>query len=65
MEQSCRAAFLHNIKQPNRESQHALCPKGPHSWCSYHKDKCVSSKEKSDPVKDVKRLDQVSTNVFL
>lgn len=62
MERNCRAAFLHNIKQSDREVQHALCPVGPDSWCSYHHDKYVSSKQKIDSVKDVKRLDSVSAN---
>jgi hypothetical protein len=65
MEQSCRAAFLHNIKQSNRELQHSLCPTGPDSWCSYHKDKYVSLKQKTDSIKDIKRLDPVSPSVFL
>jgi len=65
MQRNCRAAFLHNIKHSNRETQHGLCPKGPNSWCSYHKDKYVSLTNKVDPVKDTKRLDQVIANVFL
>jgi hypothetical protein len=64
MERNCRAAFLHNIKQSDREVQHALCPVGPDSWCSYHHDKYVSLKQKIDSVKDVKRLDSVSANAF-
>lgn len=62
MERCCRAAFLHNIKQPDRERQHALCPTGPQSWCSYQADKHVPSKQKKDPAKDIKRLDPVSAS---
>ncbi|CAF1414139.1 unnamed protein product, partial [Didymodactylos carnosus] len=57
IERNCRGAFLHNMKQSDRELQHALCPKGPESWCSYQKDKYLSPNEKTDPVKDHKRLD--------
>jgi hypothetical protein len=65
METSCRAAFLHNIKQHDREIQHALCPKGPNSWCTYHKDKYVSLQQKIDPIKNIKRLDPVSKSACL
>ncbi|CAF3926449.1 unnamed protein product, partial [Rotaria sp. Silwood1] len=65
MERSCCAAFLHNIKQSDHELQHALCPTGPNSWCSYHKDKYLPLLQRTDPAKDAKRLDSVSENAFL
>ncbi|CAF4250540.1 unnamed protein product [Rotaria sp. Silwood2] len=35
MERNCKAAFMHNIKQSDREVQHSLCPTRLDSWCSY------------------------------
>jgi len=64
MERSCKAAFLHNIKQSNPERQHAFCSTGRDSWCSYQKGKYNSSKQKIDPIKNAKRLDSVSINDF-
>ncbi len=59
MERNCKAAFMHNIKQSDREVQHSLCPTGLNSWCTYQKDKHLSINERTDPLKDEKRLDAV------
>ncbi len=59
MQRNCRAAFMHNIIRSDREVQHSLCPTGLDSWCSYQKDKHLPLKERTDPMKDVKRLDPV------
>lgn len=64
MERNCRAAFLHNIKQSDNELQHAFCPIGPDSWCSYQKDKYLPSTEKTNHTKNKKRLDSVSKNIL-
>ncbi|CAF4881343.1 unnamed protein product [Rotaria socialis] len=65
IERRCRAAFLHNIKNPNGELQHGLCQTEPYSWYSYQKDKYVPLKQKIDPAKQIKRLDPFSENIFL
>ena len=64
MERSCKAAFVHNIKQSDPERQHAFCSTGRDSWCSYQKDKYNSLKQKIDPIKNAKRLDSVSKNAL-
>ena len=64
MQRNCRAAFLHNIKQADREMQHAFCPIGLDSWYSYQKDKDVSLPQRTDHMKDKKRLDSVSENIL-
>ncbi|CAF1146228.1 unnamed protein product [Rotaria magnacalcarata] len=64
MQRYCRAAFLHNIKQSDRELQHACCPTGLDSWCSYQRDKHVSPSQRTDHVKDTKRLDAVFLDIL-
>jgi hypothetical protein len=64
MEKNCRAAFLHNIKQNNPEAQHALCPQGRDSWCSFQQDKYLPLEKRTDAVKNVKRLDSVSAKAL-
>ncbi|CAF3081065.1 unnamed protein product, partial [Rotaria sp. Silwood2] len=64
MERNCKAVFMHNIKQSDREVQHSLCPTGLDSWCSYQKDKHLSIKERTDPMKDAKRLDAVFLEIL-
>ena len=66
MVKNCRASFFHNIKQPDRALQHSFCPTGRESWCSYQRDKHVPITERTDSIKDAKRLDMVRvTDVFL
>lgn len=62
MENNCRAAFYHNIKQDDPELQHSFCPKGRESWCSYEQDKYLSLEKQTDARKNKKRLDSVSTS---
>ena len=64
VQRSCHTVFLHNIKQADREMQHAFCPMGPESWCSYQKDKDVSSTQRRDYIKDKKQLDSMSENIL-
>ncbi|CAF3259605.1 unnamed protein product [Rotaria sp. Silwood2] len=64
MERNCRASFMHNIKQSDRELQHLFCPSGRHSWCSYQRDKYVPITEKIDSIKDTKRLDMVFLHIL-
>ncbi|CAF4470706.1 unnamed protein product [Rotaria magnacalcarata] len=64
MQRYCRAAFLHNIKQSDRELQHACCPTGFDSWCSYQRDKHVSPSQRTDHVKNTKRLDAVFLDIL-
>ncbi|CAF3615855.1 unnamed protein product, partial [Rotaria socialis] len=64
IERRCRAAFLHNIKNPNDELQHGLCQTEPYSWYSYQKDKYVPLKQKIDPAKQIKRLDPIFLEIL-
>ncbi|CAF3020724.1 unnamed protein product, partial [Rotaria socialis] len=64
IERRCRAAFLHNIKNPNGELQHGLCQTEPYSWYSYQKDKYVPLKQKIDPAKQIKRLDPIFLEIL-
>lgn len=64
IQRNCRASFFHNIKHADRRMQHALCPEGPASWCSYHKDKYSPLNERTDDGKDQHRLDHVNMNLF-
>ena len=61
---NCRVAFLHNIKQRNLQNQHAFCQEGRDSWCSYHQDKYLPLEQRTDALKNVKRLDSVSSKTF-
>ena len=45
MQRHCRAAFYHYMKTDNQdeEEQHKFCPKTKMTWCTYHKDKLLTS----------------------
>ena len=39
MQNAILAVLYHSTKLPNKKLRHKYCPKGPHSWCRYQREK--------------------------